>query len=60
MTHLNAERRMTYQVEYKSSFDRKVAKQTRNTLQEAVAYALILEARQDLNVEVISIEKVEE
>ena len=50
--------KMTYQVSYKSGFDRKEAKQTRNTLQEAVAYALILEARQDLNVEVISIEKM--
>lgn len=33
--------------------------QTRNTLQEAVAYALILEAREDLNVKVMSIEKIE-
>ena len=49
---------MTYQVSYKSSFDRKEAKQIRNTLQEAVAYALILEARQDLNAEVTSIEKM--
>jgi len=32
--------------------------QTRNTLQEAVAYALILEAREDLNVKVMSIEKI--
>lgn len=50
---------MNYQVTYKSGFDRKETKQTRNTLQEAVAYALILEAKQELNVEVISIEKVE-
>jgi hypothetical protein len=48
----------TYQVSYKSAFDKKEAKQTRNTLQEAVAYALILEARKDLNVEVISIERM--
>ena len=49
---------MTYQVKYKSGFDGKETKQTRNTLQEAVAYALILEARQDLNVKVISIERM--
>ena len=33
--------------------------QTRNTLQEAVAYALILEARKDLNVKVVSIKLIE-
>jgi hypothetical protein len=33
--------------------------QTRNTLQEAVAYALILEAREDLNVKVVSIDLIE-
>ena len=33
--------------------------QKRNTLQEAVAYALILEAREDLNVKVVSIEVIE-
>lgn len=49
---------MTYQVTYKSGFDLKEHKQTRNTLQEAVAYALILEARKDLNVKVLSIENV--
>jgi hypothetical protein len=51
---------MTYQVTYKSGFDGKEAKQIRNTLQEAVAYALILEAKKELNAEVMSIEKVEE
>jgi hypothetical protein len=51
---------MTYQVKYKSGFDGKERTQKRDTLSEAVAYALILEAKQDLNVEVISIEKVEE
>lgn len=47
---------MMYQVKYKIPFDNKEKSQKRDTLQEAVSYALILEAKQDLNVEVISIE----
>lgn len=50
---------MTYQIKYTSGFDGKERTQKRDTLSEAVAYSLILEARKELNVEVISIEKVE-
>jgi hypothetical protein len=46
--------KVTYQPQYGTP-----TSQTRNTLQEAVAYALILEAREDLNVKVMSIERVE-
>jgi len=46
-----------YKITYKKINETSTS-QTRNTLQEAVAYALILEAREDLNVKVMSIEKV--
>lgn len=46
--------KITYQPQYGT-----LVSQTRDTLQEAIAYALILEARKDLNVEVMSIEKIE-
>ena len=48
-----------YKVTYKTIHGTPTS-QTRNTLQEAVAYALILEAREDLNVKVVSIERIEE
>lgn len=51
---------MKYEVSYISHFDSKENKQTRDTLEEAVAYALILNARKDLNVEVLSIKKLED
>ena len=47
-----------YKVIYRTSHGTPVS-QIRNTLQEAVAYALILEAREDLNVKVVSIEVIE-
>jgi len=48
-----------YNITYQTQYGTPVS-QVRNTLQEAVAYALILEARKDLNVKVTSIERIEE
>jgi hypothetical protein len=47
-----------YNVTYQTQYGTPVS-QSRDTLQEAVAYALILEAREDLNVKVVSIERIE-
>jgi hypothetical protein len=47
-----------YNVTYQTQYGTPVS-QSQNTLQEAVAYALILEAREDLNVKVMSIERIE-
>lgn len=47
-----------YKAIYRTPHETPVS-QTRNTLQEAVAYALILEAREELGVKVLSIEVIE-
>lgn len=47
-----------YNVTYQSQYGTPIS-QTQNTLQEAVAHALILEARKDLNIKVMSIKRIE-
>jgi hypothetical protein len=46
---------MNYEVSYVSGIEQKLSFQKRDTLQEAVAYALILEARKELNCKVVKI-----